>query len=47
MRRKDVERVERIVVVAHVARHGRVRIGLALRHEQWLVERPRIRDIDD
>jgi hypothetical protein len=47
LRRKYVDRVERIAVVAHVARHGQVRIGLALRHEQWLVERPRIRDIDD
>ena len=47
LRRKYVERVERIAIVAHVARQDHVRIGLALRREQWLVERPRIRYIDD
>jgi hypothetical protein len=47
LRREDVECVERIGAVAHVARQGHVRIGFALRCEQRLVERLRIRDVDD
>jgi hypothetical protein len=45
LRSEDVERVERIG--ADVARHRLVRIGLALRRKEPLIERPRIRDIDD